>query len=427
MKIKHFAIALLASLAIPTTQVIAAPYFYVTGSNTTAGTADHQLSIYLDTDGQTLTAAETILNFENTYLQGKSISILNSRCSFWAPADPVLGYGTNPTPFFHNNNKVVIACGFSSPGFTSTDSIGRLIARVTFTPLQTGTTTLSFNPTRTSYKFIANTVPGGALPGFGLTVTATGSATPNPSATPTPTPQYGCNQSCSVSSQCAGSLYCGLINSVGLCRNVNCPEMDNCICPTPEPTPTPASTPVPSSTNSPSQTLTADDLTFVEIGNNSVSVNEGQDVTLTAIEQDDRIPDPPALEPRPKATPFLLSLLGGGSSNQETQTNNNGEVLAAQSLRELLIPGQSKADKTLVLVNLISTLTFLTLLGIVIWRLITVSRINQLKSKHMKDLLASELASIESKVGSLDSPEGKESFKQNLDEVMKKITGEAKT
>ncbi len=146
-------------------------------------------------------------------------------------------------------------------------------------------------------------------------------------------------------------------------------------------------------------------------------------ITLTAVEEDNTIPGSGFLEPRPPATPFIISLLqnalGGGDTGQ------GGEVLAVQSLRELLIPGKSKADKTVVLVNLISFLTFIILLAIIIWRLIVITRMNKLKNRHMSDLLSSELSVLESKINLLGNKDNKDQLKQDLEETRAKITKSA--
>mgnify|MGYP001486972393 CR=1 FL=1 len=408
------------------TQTQAAPYFFLNGE-ASVNASTYTISVYLNTDSSTITAAQTIIDFDTTYLIGSTISIASSRCSFWAPANPALGYGSNPTPYFQGGDKIAIACGFSNPGYTTTSGTGAFIASIRFNTVTAGATTLSFDDTNTIFNFIASSIAPGAMSDFNLNITGTtGGATPTPSATPTSTPQVGCNEVCNSTPDCSGSLFC---HSSGFCRNTLCPTESNCICPTATPTATAVATATPTSTNSSSgvsDTLTADDLTFVEVGSNGSGNTVSDDTTpLQAVDQDDSIPLPPELEPRARATPFLFSLLGGGGGTSQggdgSAGQGSGEVLAAQSLRELLIPGKSSADKTVVLVNLISTLTFLALLAIVIWRLVTITRLNKVKSKHMQEYLASELSAIQSKIGSVDNPQSRELLKQELNDTLQKI------
>jgi len=66
-----------------------------------------------------------------------------------------------------------------------------------------------------------------------------------PTPTPTPTASPGpvsCNESCSATVPCSGSLICYKSgdSSTGACRNPNCLQKTNCVCGTPSPTPTPA-------------------------------------------------------------------------------------------------------------------------------------------------------------------------------------------
>lgn len=367
---------------------LAAPYFYIsTTPPSTIQWAPTVLDVYLYTDSQTLTAAQTVLGFDPTYLTGSSINITNSVCTFWAPADPSLGYGNTPSPFFYQQNKAVLSCGFTNPGYTSTTAFGNRVARVVFQPILFGSTTLTF--TNTQFRYIGNIITPGTSPNYDLSIQyasqgaiPTPTPTPDPNATPTPAPSA---------------------------------------------TPFTAATPVPTHNYT---TFGLDDLNFVDVNTSGTSTTTSstglssvsQVVTSGAagsvVERDNTIPPPPEnLDRRPSATPFLLSLLQGDTSfNQDS-----GDVLAAQSLRELLIPGKSQADKTVVMINLISTLTFVTLLAIVIWRLITVSRLNKLKSAHMKEMLTSELAALESKIGAISDPDAQARLKQDLNQTVDKI------
>ena len=59
--------------------------------------------------------------------------------------------------------------------------------------------------------------------------------------TPTPTPPASCQETCSSSADCSGSMVC-----VGnKCVNAACPSDTDCVCSTPTPTPTPSGSPTP--------------------------------------------------------------------------------------------------------------------------------------------------------------------------------------
>lgn len=396
MVFRILACLLLLVLVFPH-QVLAAPYFYMTANENANVDKIHTFDIMLVTDGSTLTAMQTIINFNNSFLEKSSISILNSRCSFWAPANPALGYGNSPTPYFHptsNSNKAVLACGFSNPGYTSADGDGDLVARVRLKPIQVGSTSLSFDAANTQFNYIADSITPGAMASFDLTIfEATSSPPPGggggPPGSPTPTPSPGDPDDPDDPDD-----------------PENGQEQEEQVEP---------------------EILTADDLTFVEIGMGQQPGTGGdpvEPVSLEVVQQDDSIPAPPAdLEPRPRPTPFIFGLFGNGDDG-DGPSQNIGDVLAAQSLRELLIPGQSQADQTVVLINLISTLTFLVLLAIVIWRLITLTRMNKLKSRHMKELLSSELAVLQSKLGN-GTGNNSDELKKEIDETLKKLNSQA--
>ncbi len=374
---KFFSALLLLLCLIFPLPTFAAPYFYINTSTSAVQNVNKTISLYLNTDGSTLNVAQIVVNFDPTYLSPVSLSTLSSKCSIWSPADPSLGLGNNfATPGFADGNKAVFSCGFSSPGYLSGSSTGDLIARLTFKPLLVGTTTLTFsNPTFLSGP--GNSVSAGASPDYDLTT--------------------------HVSTQAAQA--------------------------TPTPTPNPSSTPTSSSgTSQPSESVSEDDLEFVEIsggGGGGGTTTDSDNVTLTQVDEDDTIPNPPDLERRPSATPFQFSLLSTDSTPQDSDSDS-GDVLSAQTLRELLIPGKSKADKTVVMINLISTVTFITLLGLIIWRLISISRMNKLRAIHMQELLNSELATLESKLGAFDGKDANKRIKQELFEVREKISEQSK-
>jgi hypothetical protein len=344
-----------------------APYFFVTGSTELIRGYSFQYSIYLYTDGQPVTAAQTVLTFDPAKVEGMFIGTLNSRCSFWAPADPLLGYGNQTTPYFHNNNKVVIACGFSNPGYNSTSAAGDLIAKVTLTASETaqGTTQLTFSDTL--FRYIGNVIT--PSPGIGLTVTAfnsTQSAFPTPTPYPTPTP---------VNARTISADSLNLVNVDG-------------------------------STQGQTGTFSTQESLFLE----SQQLNQIE-TTLN-----NEIPAPPELSPRPSVTP-LASI-----DKEDTDSLfDDGEVLSLKSLRELLLPGRSEADQTVVLINLISAISFFVILAILVWRLIMISRMNRLKSRHLQDLLAGELSALESKLAGEVGADSRELVTTRLEELREKL------
>ena len=368
---------------------LAAPYFYIFDPDDTdtaiVGTTK-TLYLYLSTD-TTLTVAQTVFTYDTSLLTGTTATlsapsnagqgVARDGCSYPAPMDPALGYSQFP-PIF-TSNKFLFACGFFNPGSVINTAPGIKVAELRFDAIDTGSAVFTFNAAQTKYCYFDScSLTVGTSQNYTLTVNTTGGGTP----TPTPTP--------------SGSG---------------------------TPPPTPTATPTASASATPTPiTLTASDLTFVEIGA-ATSLGTDEGITLTAVEEDNTIPGSGFLEPRPPATPFIISLLqnalGGGDTGQ------GGEVLAVQSLRELLIPGKSKADKTVVLVNLISFLTFIILLAIIIWRLIVITRMNKLKNRHMSDLLSSELSVLESKINLLGNKDNKDQLKQDLEETRAKITKSA--
>lgn len=353
--------------------VQANPFFYLDGSDYAVQNARKSIPLYLDTDDSTLTAAQVVLNYSSTYLSGTAISNLNSRCSFWAPADPSLGYGTTVSPYFYQGNKAIIACGFSNPGYT-TGASASLIATITFTPQASGSTTLSFsNP---MFRYIGSTIAPGASPNFSLDIYASTESAQEAQPTATPTAPGPTSHTISIVSD-------------------------------------------------PSDTLTSDDLTLVEVnGSGSTTgstsgTNEG--LVLEAVDDDNSIPPVPEMTPREKPSPFIRPSRAPGEEDEP-----EGEVLSVSSLRELLIPGKSSADKTVVLVNFISTLTFLTLLAIALWRMITISKMNRVKYRHMQDILTGELSVLQTKVGGLSAKKASDSLEDEIKQSFESLVSEVR-
>lgn len=369
----------LISLFLAARPIMAAPYFYLTGDSVGATGYDETFKLMLLSSTNVLTAAQTVITYDPVFWYKVQLSTINSLCSFWAPADPSLGFGNSSTPYFAGGNKIVVSCGFTNPGYMSVDADGDSLLSLTLKPLASGSSTLSFS--NTQFRYIGTTVAPGTSVNYDFDIY--GSTFEAELARPTPRPS-------TVSA-----------------------------------TPVPSSTPIPSP-----DTLKASDLVLVEIGAGSGSAQ--QQVTsagtsnlnqeLDLVEEDNAIPPPPAdLELRPRATPYIFNK----NATQSAQ-NDEGEVLSLQSLRELLIPGKSSADKNLVLFNLVTTLSFITLLAILVWRMLISSRTNQLKYRHMNELLEGELSVIESKIEGIRLGTGTETGVEKTLEDLKKELDQSK-
>jgi hypothetical protein len=354
------------------TQAAAAPYFFASGDPNFIHEYLYHYSVYLYTGADTVTVAQTILNFDNEKVQYINFSTLGSRCTFWAPADPSLGYGNQTTPYLYNGTKLVISCGFTDGGYKSTGTSGDLIARIQATPVTgaSGTTTLSFSDTL--FRYIGTPITPGTNISLSLNVFIS-TAAANPTATPYPSP-----------------------------TKVN------------------------------ARTITADDLNIVEVGTNS----SGSSQTVTSANSlnsslliptlgisidgslDDSIPPPPfGFTPRP-TDPAINTSSGDDSNSNSTSL---GDVLSIQSLKEMLLPGTSSTDQRVVMVNILSTLAFLVILAILIWRLMVVSRMNRVKYRHLKEILGGELSALETKLTSEVSEEGKEELSKRIDEMRSEL------
>ncbi len=358
------------------------PYFYIYGrTEVTSGTAE-RYELHLNTDGNQIGAMQAVVNFDSNYFTATSISIVNSQCSMWTPANsaPPGENLTKVTPYFYNS-KVVLTCGFTGSGYNGSDG---LIATVTLTPYKDGTTSLTFSDSY--FAFLGSTIVPGAMDPFTLTITGTAQPTVSPTAIPSVTPT---------------------------------------VAPTPTATPTPtasaSATPVPSPTPIVNQTVLFDDVTVVDVTDNftrtgsSGTTSTGSNSQLEVIEEDNTIPAPPPLSPRPNATPFVVA------ENNLSEPSSQGEVMAVQGLRDLLIPGKSKADKTVVLINFISTLTFLILLAVAIWKMIMNSRSSKLKARYIEELISGELAALETKMEILKEKSGSDKFQSEFEETVSEI------
>ena len=141
---------------------------------------------------------------------------------------------------------------------------------------------------------------------------------------------------------------------------------------------------------------------------------------LEAVELDNTVPPPPPdMTPRPSKKPKILADM----LNVEAATES-GEVKAIQSLRDLLIPGKSDADKTVVLINFLSTITFLIILAIILWRMMMNSRTAKLKSEYINELISGELSALESKMDIVEEKTGKDRFEQEFEKSVQHILEE---
>jgi hypothetical protein len=353
------------SFGIQTGSVQAAPYFFITGEPSIINGYLYTYNIYLYTTTDTVTAAQTVLNFDTNKINATNFSTLNSRCTFWAPPDPSLSLGNQTTPFF-SNTKLVIACGFSNPGYTSVNGQGDLIIKMSLTPVAGALGNSSLTFTDTLFRYIGTAVTPGQSVDLNLTVyPSTESA--NPTATPYPSPTPINPATFKASDMDIVDLASGSSSTVN------------------------------------SQSLSL----------NTLPVNLlNPTIGLSALNQlDNRIPPPGELTPRPSVSPYITL------PPDRKSEPSIGEVLSVQSLKELLLPGKSEADQKIVIVNLLSTLAFIVILAILIWRLIILSRINKIKYRHMKELIGGELSALESKLGNEVNQETRSDISAQIEQL----------
>ncbi|OGV95810.1 hypothetical protein A2W24_01990 [Microgenomates group bacterium RBG_16_45_19] len=340
--------------------IMAAPYFHLSGPTRVQRYYTYDFGVYLDTDGQTVTAAQAVINFDEQVLSDLAISTLSSRCSFWAPADPTAGFGSQGTPYFYNDNQVVLACGFVNPGYISSAAGGDLIAQIKLQPIVLTTQQSSLTFSNELLKYIGTNLNLDASQGLNLTVYES-TAAANPSVTPLPSPAHS------------------------------------------------------------TQTITASDLNLIDISTGAgqlASLSGNMPLPLGTIAPlslsmfNNIIPPPPPMTPRPTLTPRPTI----NPANRPPL----GEVLSIRSLKELFIPGKTSADKTVVLINLLTTLAFLVILTILIWRLLLLSRTNRIKIKHMQHLVEGEMAVILGKSAGL-TPDKQQSLKSHIDSIKEKL------
>lgn len=354
---KFFLVSLIIVFLLPKAAA-AAPYFVVDGPVSIYKPNSYAYDIYLYPDGQAINVVQTALNFNKDYLEATRISTLNSRCSFFSPADPLLGYGSTSTPYFFNDEKAVIACGFANSGIEANTTTPQFIAKVTLSPITTSNVSSVLEFSNSLYKYIGQTVSAGTDRSLTLQV-YNSTASANPTATPYPSP-----------------------------------------------------TPV-----NP-RTITSDDLNFVNISSGSTRQATSSPVQSTTaispiplVPLDNSIPTPGPLTGRPTLPP-LKTVVASASSQ--------GDILSLRSLRELLIPGNSTADKTVVFINLLSTLAFLVILTFLLWRMFLLSRTNKLKISYMQQMIEGEIAMLLGKTQSQD-PKVKQQVEDQLSDIRKEI------
>ncbi|NMC35707.1 hypothetical protein GYA49_01540 [Candidatus Beckwithbacteria bacterium] len=360
-----------------TQSVFANPNCFITTSNPNIdGTDPVTFNIYLDTDGDQVGAVQIAVGYDSEYFGTALVSSYGSVCSMWAPANSVPP-GENlirTTPYIYSN-KAIFSCGILGQGYNGTSG---LIGKLTLTPLKDGNTTLTLG--NAFFAFLGSSITPGAMSNYPVVISNTFT---DPDATPTPTPS-----------------------------------------PTPTTIATSSATPTPIVTT---ETI-FDDVEVVDFQNNTSSGSTGSTTVgsdnseLDIVEEDNTIPAPPPMTPRAKATPFATPDI----NYMAPDTMPVGEVLSVQNLRDLLVPGKSQADKTVVMINFISTITFLVLIVLILWKMMMSTRNNKLKSRYIEEMISGELSALESKMAIVKEKEGQQKFQSDFNESVEKILEEFK-
>jgi len=350
-------------LALP---VLAAnPYFYITGDNSIGG-GPHTWYVYLDTADNTIGALQTVINYDSDFFTATQINTQNSNCTIWSPADevPPAESLTRVSPYFYDD-KIIISCGTTGDGINDDNA---LIISFTMEPIQTGSTSFSFSDSKLIFN--GNSITPGASDVQSVNIIST-----EATVSATPEPEDEDNVATSAATITTRTLF--------------------------------------------------SDVTFQQWNPETRSSGNTQTTgsnisTLEQVELDNTIPPPPPnMTPRPNKTPLNLDEL----FNAEPATES-GEVKAIQSLRDLLIPGKSEADKTVVIINFISTILFLIILAIILWRMMTNSRTAKLKSEYIDELITGELAALESKMAIVGEKTGKDRFELEFEKSVQHIIEE---
>ncbi len=373
----------------------AAPYFYIDGpASITVGQPENYY-LRINPDGNELNTLQAVFNIPNGYFSNARIDITDTRSP--TPTPIYLTPPPTPTPqLVHrcdiyikpstvpdSNGNVIVSCGFTTP---NTPAEGAFVARIVLSAANTGNISLNFDNAQS--QFIGgrgNSVTAGVsinkpitIAGVGVTLTPTPTPTPTGTIIPTPT---------------------------------NTPTAS----PTPIAGPTTV-TPTTGASGGDSYGLNASDVNFVTIAPFPTPTT-GDNAPLEVVEENNTVPTPPPITPRPPATPFP-------TPNPDGSTQDSGEVLAVQSIRDLLIPGKSSADKNVVLFNFISLITLFSIIIVIIWRIIMLKRRNKLKQRHIADLINGELATLETKLTVLEEKDGAKSFQDEFEKTLDNIQQE---
>lgn len=352
------------------TKAMANPYFYIQGdSNIIHEDTEETYYVRVNTDGSDLNAVQIVVTFDPNFYTSFRATDTSSSCNFWAPANSAPpGDTSSPkkiTPYIVDN-KAIFSCGFTEPINASDAIIGTLV----LTAKDVGSSSITLSDTVLTYLG-TNIIPG-AMDTYTIITLEKLAATPTPTATATMNITFATPQ----------------INTTTLFDDVSVVDYTG------------------TSSNA----------------NNNPNANPNLGSSeLDIVEEDNTVPPPPGeITPRPKATPFKLS---DASISGEINLGEpyDSEVLAGQSLRDLLLPGKTKADKTVVLINLISTAIFILLLIFLLFRLFKTKKQANVKTKYINELISGELAALGTKMEITGNHEGKEKFKGEFEEAVDTI------
>jgi len=373
----------------------AAPYFYIEGPASITVNQPENYYLLVNPDGNSLNAVRAVFNVPNGYFYSVNIDVTDTRSP--TPTPLYLTPPPTPTPrpthrcetypelstVPDSGGNVVVACGFKTPNVAAN---GAFVARIILSAANTGNINLDFDNGQNQYATGPGIpVAGGVSINKPITIAGVG-VTLTPTPTPTPT----------------GTII---------------PTVTNTPTPTLTPIPSPSgATPTGASGGGESYGLNASDVNFVTIAPFPTPTT-GDNAPLEVVEENNTVPTPPPITPRPPATPFP-------TPNPNGSTQDNGEVLAVQSIRDLLIPGKSSADKNVVLFNFVSLITLFSIIIVIIWRIIMLKRKNKLKQTHIADLINGELATLETKLSVLEEKDGAKSFQAEFEKTLDNIQQE---
>lgn len=352
-------------------KAIANPYFYIQGdSNIIHEDTEETYYVRVNTDGSDLNAVQIAVTFDPDFYTSFRATDTDSLCNFWAPANSIppgdSAFPKKITPYIVDN-KAIFSCGFTD----SINSSDAIIGALVLTAKNVGSSDITLSDSVLTYLG-TNIIPG-AMDTYTIITLEKSDATPTPTATATMNITFATP----------------IVNTTTLFEDV-----------------------------------TITDVSDNFSGNSSRAGTTGSTTgssELEVLEEDNTVPPPPeGITPRPKATPFKLS---DASISGEINLGEpyDSEVLAGQSLRDLLLPGKTKADKTVVLINLISTVVFILLLIFLLFRLFKTKKQANVKTKYINELISGELAALGTKMEITGNHEGKEKFKGEFEEAVDTI------